>query len=105
MQYEADPGHAEIVIQQLGLANAKSVTTPGTKEEGRTKEEHKNELNGAQSSLYKSMVARLNYLTSDRPDIAFAVKELARTMSAPTEGSWEQLKRMGRYLLAKPRLA
>ena len=32
--YEADPRHVEIVVEQLGLKEAKPVSTPGTKEEG-----------------------------------------------------------------------
>ena len=38
IKYEADPRHAEIIIKDLNLDKAKSVTTPGTKEEGRTRE-------------------------------------------------------------------
>ena len=38
ISYEADPRHAEIVIKELGLTEAKGVFTPGTKEEGTTKE-------------------------------------------------------------------
>ena len=40
----------------------------------------------------------------DRLDIAFAVKELARSMAKPTRGDWQKLKRLGRYLLDKPRM-
>ena len=76
--------------------------TPGTKEEGRTKDDHERKLTESKASEYRAMTARLNYLTSDRPDIAFSVKELARTMSSPTEGCWERLKRLGRYLVTRP---
>ena len=31
LKYEADPRHAEILIQSLGIANAKSVVSPGVK--------------------------------------------------------------------------
>ena len=37
--YEADPRHVEIVIEQLGLQEAKPVATPGTKDEGRIQKE------------------------------------------------------------------
>ena len=53
---------------------------------------------------FRSIAARLNYLAADRPDIAFAVKEVARTMSAPKQGCWDRLKRIGRYLLQSPRV-
>ena len=47
---------------------------------------------------------RLNSLAQDRPDIQYTCKELAKGMSSPTEGHWQQLKRLGRYLLYRPRL-
>ena len=40
----------------------------------------------------------------DRPDIAYASKELARGMSNPCNADWEGLKRLTRYLVGKPRL-
>ena len=47
---------------------------------------------------------RASYLAQDRPDIQYAVKELARGMSSPTEADAQKLKRLGRYLLGKPRM-
>ena len=51
------------------------------------------ELNNEQAIRYRAIVARANYLSPDRPDIAYAVKEFARSMSAPTKGDWERLCR------------
>ena len=56
------------------------------------------------ASEYRAIVARMNYLAADRPDIAFAVKEAAREISSPTNGGWDRLKRIGRYLSYRPRL-
>ena len=39
LAYEGDPRHAEFVVQHLDLKEAKAVATPGTKEEGRAKED------------------------------------------------------------------
>ena len=50
------------------------------------------------------MTARANYLAQDRIDIQYAVKELSRAMSVPTVGDWKDLKRLGRYLVGKPRV-
>ena len=47
---------------------------------------------------------RLQYLAQDRIDLQFAAKELARDMQAPTEWSWQQLKRAVRYLHGCDRL-
>ena len=39
----------------------------------------------------------------DRCDLQYAVKECARGMARPTVGGMERLKRVGRYLLKRPR--
>ena len=96
IEYEADPRHAEIVIKELGLEDAKSVVTPGTKDEGTTKPDCEEALPSAKASEHRAHTARLNYLSADRPDISYSVKELARAMSAPTNGCWDKLKRLGR---------
>ena len=101
IQYEPDQ-RVEIVIKALGLEKAKSVATPGTRD--KLTPEGERTLEGATATLCMSMVMRLNYLAQDRPDIQFACKELARGMSSPTEGHWQQLKRLGRYLIHKPRM-
>ena len=104
LHYEADPRHIEIIIDQLGLQEAKPVSTPGTKEEGRTQANHEDKLNDKDTSSYRAIVARCNYIAPDRPDIAYIVKELARSMANPRNGDWQRLKRLGRYLKGRPRL-
>ena len=61
-------------------------------------------LNQEYTTQYKSTVARAKYLSTDRPDIQFAVKKLATGMSSPTNKNWQELKILGRYLKGKPRL-
>ena len=61
-------------------------------------------MNPDRATMYRAMTARLNYLAADRADIAFSVKEVAREMSKPTQGSWDRLKRIGRYLIKSPRV-
>ena len=102
--YEADPRHTEIIIDQLKFKDAKPVSTPGAKEEGRIQNGHESNLGETESSHYRAIVARCNYTAPDRPDIAYAVNELARHMASPTEGDWQRLERLGRYLKGKPRL-
>ena len=102
--YEADPRHVELVIEQLNLKDANAVTTPGTREEGRTKEEHEEVLGEKEATKYRAVIARCNYISPDRPDISYAVKELARGMAHPIHGDMQRLRRLGRYLKGKPRL-
>ena len=61
-------------------------------------------LVGPAATLYRAVVARANYLSQDRSDIRYAVKELCRHMSKPTEKDMEKLKKLGRYLAGAPRL-
>ena len=89
--YEADPRHVEIVVEQLGLQNAKPVVTPGTKEEGTTHEDSEQLLDENETSKCRALVARCNYLSPGRPDISYSVKELARSMASPNKGNWLQL--------------
>ena len=100
-EIEADPRHGEILIRELGLGQGKGLTTPGV-DDGL--DEDGPELQPEQQSRYRSLAARANYLALDRPDIQYAVKELCRAMSKPTETAWKKLMRVGKYILHRPRL-
>ena len=94
--YEADPRHAELIKQQLTLEEAKPAFILGIKEEGRIATDHEEPLDNEQATRYRALIARCNYLSPDRPDVSFAVKELARNMANPRRGDWTRLKRLGR---------
>lgn len=116
--YEADQRHAEIVVRELGLEAGRPVTTPGSRDDAGkmsavkvdnalTKdseyEAHDALLQGQEATKFRAITARLNYLAQDRPDLQYAVKEVARRMASPRHGDWLALKRIGRYLLGAPR--
>ena len=82
IDYEPDQRHAEMVIRDLGLEQAKAVTTPGTKEDQAlasvpevgvsvaiAEEDASPLLNAAEAKLFRSVAARCNYLAQDRVDI------------------------------------
>ena len=101
--YEADQRHADMIVGMLGyqVGVSKSLSIPGEKY---ILEETVTPLASPQATQFRAIVARANYLAQDRSDIMFAVKELTRHMSKPTETSWTLLKRLGRYLLGSPRV-
>ena len=101
-EYEPDLRHAELIIQELGLQNAKPVITPWI--ETCYGSEAKCLLTEQYKKKYQSLSARLNFLALDRIDLQFTAKECARKMSAPNEEDWEKLKRVGRYLLGRQRV-
>eukprot|EP00973_Karenia_brevis_P000215 28347-Karenia_brevis.AAC.1 len=71
ISYQADPRHAEIIIEHLGLKEAKIVQTPGVKE-AKTVDGDEEKLGAAECTKYRAIAARANYLAQDRADIAFA---------------------------------
>ena len=77
---------------------AKAVVTLGIKQEAETWLEDGEELCGQEASMFRAIAARANYLSQDRSDIQFAVKELCKFMSAPTSKDWTSLIRLARYL-------
>lgn len=104
MMYEADLRHTEIVVSQLEFEDANGVTTPGTREEGRTTQDQEEKLDENETTKFRAIVARLNYLSPDGPDVSYVGKELARSMASPSTGDWLRFKRVGRHLKDKPRL-
>ena len=65
IEYEADIRHGEIIVKQLGLGDAKSLTTPGCEELNGPNDSIK--LSLAYGTAFLSIVARGNYLAADRP--------------------------------------
>ena len=120
IELEADPRHAELVIKELGLENAKASRVPGNKTTDENLEAQDRDswwqpkvseadteaetLDAESARRYRAVAARLNYLAVDRPDIQHEVKKAARAMSSPCSHHWQQLSKIGKYLLGRPRL-
>ena len=104
-EYEADQRHADMIIDQLGLQGSRGVVSPGEamEVENRTDKSGADtasvsavagvgkgipeSLSPENAALFRSVAARANYLSQDRPDMAYAVKEICRSMASPTEVS------------------
>ena len=100
---EPDQRHADLLVQALELKGANGVTTPGENEHRGQEEDNEVELGPEEATIYRSIAARANYLSADRPNMMYAVKELCRGMAKPTKGHWLKLKRLGRYLIESGR--
>ena len=68
------------------------------------KEDDGEPVSEKEAARYRAVIARCNYMSPGRPDIASAVEGLAGAMAKPTNGDVQRLKRLGRYLKNKPRL-
>ena len=103
--YEADQRHVEIISRDLQLGDkVKHTPFPHEKISAEEIQNPTEDLDAEYSTMYRAIVARSNYLSQDRSDIRYAVKELSRSMSKPTKGDWGRVKRLGRHLALHPRL-
>ena len=103
LEYEADQRHADLLVKEMELEDAKEVTTPIVSHITE-KEKEDVELNPQEATQFRSIVARVNYMSAERPDLQFACKGASKNMSRPTQRGWEILKRVVRYIKGRPRL-
>ena len=102
---EADPAHVKKIIEELGLhPSSNGLEKPCVRETLAEIEQGTDELEPCHTTRFRSIAARVNYLSLDRPDLQFAAKELCRMIARPTTGCWRKLKRLERYLVNYPRL-
>ena len=98
----SDPKYRERVIKALGLTEeSKPLTVTGRKDEPGSVEEEGPRMMGEDKD-FRSLVASVNYMSIDQPDLQYACKEACRDMSSPTASSWLKLKRLARYLVGRP---
>ena len=84
-QYEADPRHVDLIIEEMGLESANGTDVTGSKVDIK---ETDAELEHEEAYRYRSIVARLYFLAADRADTQFASKEICRRMSSPCMSDW-----------------
>ena len=106
---EADPRHVKEVIKALGLEGASPAPTPGVVAKGETRVEDNDgsidpELGHDETTMFRAVAARLNYLSQDWPDITFATMKLCSKMSRPDAQDLKNMKRVGRFFVGRPRV-
>ena len=99
--YTADEKHAAAVINALNVQGCKTVETTGTKSVD-AQRDGEQVLDDQEAYWFRGNVARCNYLGFDRPEIQFAVKEVAKAMSKPQAKDKANLKRLAKYLWTYP---
>ena len=97
-EYEADQRHADLIIQETGAASRGTLSHLGGEERMLEEEAASKELVGAEATGFRAVAARVNYLSADRPDIQYLVKEVCRRMAKPVEGDCQKPTRLERYL-------
>ena len=91
------PGYTERVLQKFNMEDAKPVLTPVNTSVKLTKAEENCET--FDQGLYQSTVGSLLYLSIwTRPDITFAVSNVAKFCAKPTKEHWPAVKHILRSL-------
>lgn len=102
---EVGPRHAEIIVKQLQLENWVPLSAPNEKMNPKHfTEEDLQELSKDDASAYRAVAARGNYLSLDRSDVRYAVRELARGLAKLRNIDDKQLVHFGRYSRGKMRV-
>ena len=83
LEWEADTKIAKSLVDENKIDLSKPVETPGVK----TEEATSGELMGpVDAAKYRRNAAKINDLALDRADLAYASKELSRSMSNTIQG-------------------
>ena len=87
--------YAQKILQHAKLGECNSAFTPLEARAQFTYEGGKSTVN---STIYRSLIGSLRYLTHTRPDLLFAVGIFSRHMEHPTQEHYIGVKRVLRYL-------
>ena len=91
------PGYTAKILEKYGMRDAKPVSTPV--DTGVKLMKASEETPVISQELYQSAVGSLLYLSTwTRPDITYAVNNVARFCARPTKEHWMAVKRIFRYL-------
>ena len=105
LEWVGDQKLVDAFLQRAGARDSRSigsVDTPGVKHD---RDEEASLLETDAATLHRSLVALLNYISQDRPDLSFSAKELSQTMARPRVGDDRGIKRVVRYLHRFPEAA
>ena len=103
------PAPRERGDQSFGTRRCQSSPYAGSSGQGNTRVEDNEGSTGPEqgceeTTMFRSVAARLNYLSQDRPDITFATMKLCSKMSRPDAQDLKNMKRVGWFLVGWPRV-
>jgi len=93
--------YVEDILEKFGFKDAKDSSTPMAERPLLSADP---EGEPVSQTEYRSMIGSLMYLTASRPDIMFAVCQCARYQANPKLSHLTAVKRIFRYLKARPKL-
>eukprot|EP00439_Symbiodinium_sp_Y106_P000302 s8784_g1.t1 len=92
----SDSKRSKKLVDIIGLQKTKSKNSPCTP--SCQEKDESDELDDEHSSIYRTCVGILLYVSHDRPDIQFAVRNLSTAMSRPTTRKQKEQEHLALYL-------
>ena len=99
--YEADPKHVRVMLEGWSMTSCTKVASPGVEDE--RSEEAEVPLAGPACPFVLAHRGSFELLGPGQSGLAFATKEVARTMSAPSKKDVVKPKRILRHVRGHPR--
>ncbi len=92
-------GYRETVLKKFGMEEAKAISTPVDPSTKLVKATDEDELFDQEQYQSRSAVGSLMYISvATRPEMTYAVSNVAKFTSNPTKKHWTGVKRIMRYL-------
>ena len=102
---ESSDNYVKETIKDLGMDPiTKGCKVPGTQKNILPEADGNTLIDDMRRSTYASCVMRLLYISQDRHDLVYTVKNLSRKVSQPSEEDWARLKKCAKYLIYRPRV-
>jgi len=102
--WEGDPSRVEKIAKALDAKATERDISPGSKNVGKTARDACEELPPDRVAIFRSESARCLYVSEDRPEIQYAVRDLLEGMQTPLIKHELRLKRLATFLVSYPRL-
>jgi hypothetical protein len=91
------------LVQEFGLGRARAVSSPGFSPSAKQLDDQGQQLLvGPEIRRHRAAVGKLMYLAHGRPDAQYAAKDVARSLSAPSQLDVLKVKRLVKYLREFP---
>ena len=101
IEFEADPRHRRVLADHFGFTKDSAAGAYNGDKERKEEPEDEMEMGTQEAKEFRGMVARMNYLAQDAPDLQYPSKEVSREMARPRKGGWRRLKKVVRYLIGR----
>jgi hypothetical protein len=106
IEWEADQKHRAAIMDHFGFreGHTDGLNVNGEKKRNEDDEFEDEEVDNYDATTFRGLVARINFLSQDCPELQYPAKELSREMCKPKCGSWKRLKKVARFLVKRRRV-